>query len=228
MRIAILYGGKSGEHEVSLRSAASVIRHLDHSHKLHLVGITKSGEWHLQPDGILETCLEGDEPLTIRSDGPSVLVVPGHGLRVYGTHGSSDLPLDVVFPVLHGTFGEDGTIQGLLECAEMAYVGADVLGSAIGMDKEVAKRSGSRRGFLSYLSWPYTPETSSISMNSPTACRPSLAGRHLSSLHAAVRVSVPQKSDHPPDSRNALQRHCSATPRYSLNLSSRPGRLNAP
>lgn len=139
MRIAILYGGKSGEHEVSLRSAASVVRHLDHSHKLHLVGITKSGEWHLQPDGIVETCLEGDEPLTIRSDGPSVLVVPGHGLRVYGTHGSSDLPLDVVFPVLHGTFGEDGTIQGLLECAEMAYVGADVLGSAIGMDKEVAK-----------------------------------------------------------------------------------------
>jgi D-alanine-D-alanine ligase len=139
MRIAILYGGKSGEHEVSLRSAASVIRHLDHSHKLHLIGITKSGEWHLQPDSMLETCLEGDEALTIRADGPSVLVVPGHGLRVYGTHGSSDLPLDVVFPVLHGTFGEDGTVQGLLECAEMAYVGADVLGSAVGMDKEVAK-----------------------------------------------------------------------------------------
>lgn len=139
MRIAILYGGKSGEHEVSLRSAASVVRHLDRAHKLHLIGITRSGAWHLQPDSMLEECLEGDEPLTVRADGPSVLVVPGQGLRVYGTHGSSDLPLDVVFPVLHGTFGEDGTVQGLLECAEMAYVGADVLGSAIGMDKEVAK-----------------------------------------------------------------------------------------
>ncbi len=139
MRIAILYGGKSGEHEVSLRSAASVIRHIDRSHKLHLIGITRTGAWHLQPDSTMETCLEGDEPLTMRADGPSVLVVPGHGLRVYGTHGSSDLPLDVVFPVLHGTFGEDGTIQGLLECAEIAYVGADVLGSAVGMDKEVAK-----------------------------------------------------------------------------------------
>lgn len=139
MRIAILYGGKSGEHEVSLRSAASVIRHIDRAHKLHLIGITRSGAWHLQPDSMLEECLEGDGPLTIRADGPSVLVVPGHGLRVYGTYGSSDLPLDVVFPVLHGTFGEDGTVQGMLECAEMAYVGADVLGSAIGMDKEVAK-----------------------------------------------------------------------------------------
>jgi len=139
MRLAILYGGKSGEHEVSLRSAASVIRHLDRAHKLHLIGITKMGVWHLQPDSVLASCLEGDEPLELRADGPSVLAVPGTGLRVYGAHGSADLPLDAVFPVLHGTFGEDGTVQGLLECANMAYVGADVLGSAVGMDKEIAK-----------------------------------------------------------------------------------------
>ncbi|PKL26522.1 MAG: D-alanine--D-alanine ligase A [Spirochaetae bacterium HGW-Spirochaetae-3] len=139
MRLAILYGGKSGEHEVSLRSAASVIRHLDKSHRLHLIGITKAGSWHLQPDSVLATCLEGDEPMDLRADGPEVLVVPGKGLRVYGTHGSADLPLDAVFPVLHGTFGEDGTVQGLLECANLAYVGADVLGSAIGMDKEMTK-----------------------------------------------------------------------------------------
>lgn len=139
MRLAILYGGKSGEHEVSLRSAASVIRHLDRSHKLHLIGITKAGAWHLQPDSVLATCLEGDEPMELRSDGPAVLVVPGTGLRVYGARGSADLPLDAVFPVLHGTFGEDGTVQGLLECANLAYVGADVLGSAVGMDKEIAK-----------------------------------------------------------------------------------------
>lgn len=139
MRIAILYGGKSGEHDVSLLSAASVIRNLDKSHKLHLIGISKTGAWHLQPDSVLASCLEDDGALELRSDGPDVLTVPGTGLRVYGARGSSDLPLDVVFPVLHGTFGEDGTVQGLLECAGIAYVGAGVMGSAIAMDKETAK-----------------------------------------------------------------------------------------
>ncbi|MBU0929046.1 MAG: D-alanine--D-alanine ligase [Spirochaetes bacterium] len=139
MRVAILYGGKSGEHEVSLLSAASVIRHIDKSHKIHLIGITKAGAWHLQPDSVLASCLEDEGPLGLRSDGPAVLAVPGTGLRVYGARGSADLPLDVVFPVLHGSFGEDGTVQGLLECSNVAYVGADVLGSSLCMDKEIAK-----------------------------------------------------------------------------------------
>lgn len=139
MRVAILYGGKSGEHEVSLRSAASVIKNLDSKHTLQLIGITKTGAWHLQPENVLTSCLEGEDPLELRSNAPSVLVVPGTGLRVYGARGSADLPLDVVFPVLHGTFGEDGTVQGLLECANVAYVGAGVLGSAVGMDKEISK-----------------------------------------------------------------------------------------
>ncbi|MCP5453123.1 MAG: D-alanine--D-alanine ligase [Spirochaetaceae bacterium] len=139
MKVAILYGGKSGEHEVSLRSAASVVRHLDASHKIQLIGVAKDGAWYLQPDSVLQTCLEGDQPLELRADGPTVLAVPGRGLRVYGARGSADLRLDVVFPVLHGTFGEDGTVQGLLECAELPYVGADVAGSAIAMDKELAK-----------------------------------------------------------------------------------------
>lgn len=139
MRVAIIYGGQSGEHEVSIRSATHIIRHLDRSHRLQLIGITKSGAWHLQPDSVLASCLEEEGPLQLRTDAPSVVVVPGLGLRVYGALGASDLQLDAVFPVLHGTFGEDGTIQGLLECAHLAYVGADVLGSAIGMDKEIAK-----------------------------------------------------------------------------------------
>ncbi len=139
MKIAILYGGKSGEHEVSLRSAASIVRNLDRAHKLFLIGITKTGAWHLQPDNVLETCLEGEAPLELRSDSPTVLIVPGTGLRVYGARGSADLMIDAVFPALHGSFGEDGTIQGLLECASLAYVGADVLGSAIAMDKEFTK-----------------------------------------------------------------------------------------
>ncbi len=140
MKIAILYGGKSGEHEVSLRSAANIVRNLDRGHRLQLIGITRTGSWHLQPDSVLASCLEGDDPLELRADAPTVLVVPGTGLRVYGTHGSVDLQLDAVFPALHGTFGEDGTIQGLLECANLAYVGADVAGSAVAMDKELAKR----------------------------------------------------------------------------------------
>lgn len=139
MRVAILYGGKSGEHEVSIRSAASVIRNIDKRHRLQLIGITKKGTWHLQPDCVLASCLEGEDPLELRADAPSVVVVPGVGLRVYGARGSADLQLDAIFPVLHGTFGEDGTIQGLLESANAAYVGADVLGSALGMDKEIAK-----------------------------------------------------------------------------------------
>lgn len=139
MKVAILYGGKSGEHEVSLISAGSVVRNIRKEHKLNLIGIAKNGTWYLQPDSVLENAREGDGPLQLKTDCPAVVIVPGSGLRVYSSFGSSDLQVEAVFPVLHGTFGEDGTIQGLLECANLAYVGADVLGSAIGMDKEVAK-----------------------------------------------------------------------------------------
>ena len=139
MKVAILYGGKSGEHEVSLSSAASVVRNLKKEHKISLIGIGRNGSWYLQPDVVLENAREDDGPLELKTDCPAVVVVPGSGLRVYSSFGSSDLQVEVVFPVLHGTFGEDGTIQGLLECAGLAYVGADTLGSAICMDKEVAK-----------------------------------------------------------------------------------------
>jgi D-alanine-D-alanine ligase len=139
MKVAILYGGKSGEHEVSLISAGSVVRNIRKEHKISLIGIAKNGAWYLQPDSVLENARDGDSPLQLKTDCPAVVIVPGAGLRVYSSFGSSDLQVEAVFPVLHGTFGEDGTIQGLLECAGLAYVGADVLGSAIGMDKEVAK-----------------------------------------------------------------------------------------
>ncbi len=139
MKVAIVYGGKSGEHEVSLMSAASIVRHIKKEHKIYLIGISHEGVWHLQPDAVLENCLESEKPLQLRTEAPHVLIAPGKGLRVYGAHGSSDIQLDLVFPVLHGSFGEDGTVQGLLECADLAYVGADVQGSAIGMDKALAK-----------------------------------------------------------------------------------------
>ncbi len=139
MKIAILYGGRSGEHDVSLMSAASIVRHLDRGHSVRLIGVTKDGAWRLQPDRVLDACREGSGPLELKADAPQVLVVPGQGLMASGARGSANLAVDVVFPVLHGTFGEDGTVQGLLECAGLAYVGADVFGSALCMDKERAK-----------------------------------------------------------------------------------------
>jgi D-alanine-D-alanine ligase len=140
MKIAILYGGKSGEHEVSLASAASVVRELKNEHKITLIGITKAGAWILQPESIAQDAKDGAPALDLKPNGPEVLIAPGEGFRVYGSHGASKLSVDIVFPVLHGTFGEDGTVQGLLECASLPYVGADVQGSALGMDKDTAKR----------------------------------------------------------------------------------------
>jgi D-alanine-D-alanine ligase len=143
-RIVILYGGKSGEHEVSLVSAASIVRHLDR--KLFepvLVGISKDGEWHLQDESVAARARspEGSAPgygLSIEK-GRRVFAAPGRGLVAEGPKGLEELGCDLAFPVLHGSFGEDGTIQGLLEVAGIPYLGASVIGSAIGMDKEVAK-----------------------------------------------------------------------------------------
>jgi len=153
--IAILYGGKSGEHEVSLISAASIVRNLDPAkYELILIGITKAGVWLLQEPATLHDARaktasgEGDmvglPPIT---DGRVVFAAPGAGLVAKTAEGGVEaIPCDLVFPVLHGTFGEDGTIQGLLECAGLPYVGAGVLGSAIGMDKQIAKELWVRDG----------------------------------------------------------------------------------
>lgn len=142
--IAILYGGRSGEHEVSLISASSIIAYLEKSkYRVLPVGITKKGEWYLQhlpewafvpPEKGIMRSLPAIEP------GERVVAVPGDGLWVEQAKGLKKLDIDIVFPVLHGTFGEDGTVQGLLETADLPYVGADVLGSAVGMDKEASKR----------------------------------------------------------------------------------------
>lgn len=143
--MALLYGGKSGEHEVSLISAASIVRHLDSKkYKLLLIGITKTGEWLLQEHNQLSDKdigagqdMKGLPPIVA---GRRVFAAPGAGLVAENADGRIEaLECDIVFPVLHGTFGEDGTVQGLLECANLPYVGAGVLGSAIGMDKQIAK-----------------------------------------------------------------------------------------
>jgi D-alanine-D-alanine ligase len=137
MKVCVLFGGKSGEHEVSLRSAASVVKNLDRArYEVIAIGIDKKGQWHLQGRiDIQEVAGQGDLLALVPCARP-LSVVPGGG--VYD--GARKLDIDCVFPVLHGTFGEDGTVQGLLEMAGLPYVGAGVLGSSISMDKETTKR----------------------------------------------------------------------------------------
>jgi D-alanine-D-alanine ligase len=164
LRVGILFGGRSGEHDVSLLSAASILKAIDRK-KFDVVpiGITKEGRWLGAGDA--HSLLEGDSSPVARRlragdpeatpgakllhEGMPTLFAPeprnagapakGLATRASGS-GAEGQSLDVVFPVLHGTFGEDGTIQGLFELAGIAYVGSGVLGSAAGMDKDVMKR----------------------------------------------------------------------------------------
>ncbi len=145
IKVGILFGGRSGEHEVSLESAASVMRALDPSrYEITPIAITRKGRWLLGPalnansPIALPEVLENGEPVIAPPDPGCPQLIP---LNSQGPQrAASASRLDVVFPVLHGTFGEDGTVQGLLELAGIPYVGAGVLGSAAGMDKDVMKR----------------------------------------------------------------------------------------
>jgi D-alanine-D-alanine ligase len=137
MNVCILYGGRSGEHEVSLRSAASVAANLDTGrHRLTAIGIGRDGSWHLQ-ERIVRRAIPGQgEALEILPSACTVSVVPAGGIHADG----KQIGIDCVFPVLHGTYGEDGTVQGLLDIAGLPYVGAGVLGSSVSLDKERSKR----------------------------------------------------------------------------------------
>lgn len=143
IRVAVLFGGRSGEHEVSLLSAQSVVRALDPERfEAVLIGIDKSGQWHFaDPQHFIEKSDTGKLPRLAAQWG-LVQLGPSGGrsaLQVIGSRHSLG-EVDVVFPVLHGTFGEDGTIQGLLRLLDLPFVGPSVLASAVGMDKEVTKR----------------------------------------------------------------------------------------
>ena len=170
IRVGILFGGRSGEHEVSLLSAASVIKAIDKTkYEVVPIGITKDGRWltadhaerllkgntgegarATQPSPLRAGDPEATPGAAVLASGASVIVPPEParreaGLAPFQTDANlrrvSDraINVDVIFPVLHGTFGEDGTIQGLLELADIAYVGAGVLGSSAGMDKDIMK-----------------------------------------------------------------------------------------
>src|SRR5262245_55986557 len=167
-RVGILFGGRSGEHEISLLSAASVLKAIDRTKfEVLPIGITKQGRWLTAKDA--EKLLRGEHaedsrsaqlragdpqataPAAVLASGEAVVVPPepkqsGSAMVPFQSDSAllrraSDraINVDIIFPVLHGTFGEDGTIQGLLELADIPYVGAGVLGSAAGMDKDVMK-----------------------------------------------------------------------------------------
>ena len=168
LRVGVLFGGRSGEHEVSLLSAASILKAIDKKkYTVVPIGITKEGQWvtaahaqrllkgHAARPRRSTRLRAGDPAATsaaaVLAKGEGVVVPPMPGenrsaLMPFETDASDLHPahgpinVDIIFPVLHGTFGEDGTIQGLLELADIAYVGAGVLGSAAGMDKDVMKR----------------------------------------------------------------------------------------
>jgi D-alanine-D-alanine ligase len=138
LRIGVLFGGRSGEHEVSLASAASVIRALDpEKYEAVPIGISKDGRWLVGTGSLkmLADVLKSGDRVVLPADPSAAALVP-LGPSVV----QPSVSVDVVFPVLHGTFGEDGTVQGLLELAGLPYVGAGVLASAVGMDKDVQKR----------------------------------------------------------------------------------------
>jgi D-alanine-D-alanine ligase len=138
LRVGVLFGGRSGEHEVSLASAASVIRALDpEKYEAVPIGISKDGRWLVgsSANKMLPDVLKSGERVSLPPDPTSAALVP----LAQGA-GHPSVSVDVMFPVLHGTFGEDGTVQGLLELAGLPYVGAGVLASAVGMDKDVQKR----------------------------------------------------------------------------------------
>src|SRR5438874_5279379 len=165
LRVGILFGGRSGEHEVSLLSAASVLEAIDKSkYEVVPIGITKEGRWvtALHAENLLrgKSSEENVRASHLRAGDPqatttAAVLAAGDGIIVPpmpaaeslvpfestapAPAGAEAVQVDIIFPVLHGTFGEDGTIQGLLELADIAYVGAGVLGSAAGMDKDIMK-----------------------------------------------------------------------------------------
>ena len=189
LRVGVLFGGRSGEHEVSLLSAASVMQAIDRTkYDVVPIGITKQGLWltDLHAEQLIKgefvgasrgkNLRAGDPAATssaaVLAKGEAVVVPPmpsANSIVPFETPRNHDAPrpisVDVIFPVLHGTFGEDGTLQGLLELADIPYVGSGVLGSAAGMDKDIMKRlfCDSRLPLVKHLTvlrseWERTPK----------------------------------------------------------------------
>lgn len=141
LRVALLFGGKSAEHEISLISARNIAAAMDkNKYEIVAIGIDKQGRWHLDEGARL--LLGGEKAVVEFHDARNAAaIMPGKTTTPMVRRGAAGFAgIDVVFPILHGPFGEDGTVQGLLKLANLPFVGAGVLGSAVGMDKDVMKR----------------------------------------------------------------------------------------
>ncbi|NVZ19390.1 D-alanine--D-alanine ligase [Pseudomonas costantinii] len=143
VRVGIIFGGRSAEHEVSLQSARNIVDALDRScFEPVLIGIDKDGHWHLNDTSNFLINQENPALIALNQSHRELAVVPGKGSQqVVETTGQGLLQhIDVIFPIVHGTLGEDGCLQGLLRMADLPFVGSDVLGSAVCMDKDISKR----------------------------------------------------------------------------------------
>jgi D-alanine-D-alanine ligase len=204
LRVGILFGGRSGEHEVSLASAASVIRALDpEKYEAVPIGIDKDGRWLVSQKAqkMLADVLKNGDRVLLPADPSAATLVP-----LAAGSGQPSVPVDVVFPVLHGTFGEDGTVQGLLELANMPYVGAGVLGSAIGMDKDVQKRLFAQAGlpvvpFVVFRRSEWEKNREDIAtdiltrLRLPIFVKPAAAGSSLGMTKVTTREQLPEAID---------------------------------
>ncbi|MRG86139.1 D-alanine--D-alanine ligase [Salinibacillus xinjiangensis] len=143
IKVGLIFGGKSAEHEVSLQSAKNIVEAINkEKYEVTLIGIDKQGKWHLNEQSNYLLHEEDPKLISLNKSNKHVGLVPGEEHhQIINLDGELDLDqLDVIFPILHGTLGEDGSIQGMLRLANLPYVGTNVLGSAVCMDKDIAKR----------------------------------------------------------------------------------------
>lgn len=182
--IALLFGGKSAEHEVSLRSAKNVADALDKDkYNFILVGISKEGSWYRFPDTKIFTQVESLHDRTLPSDAEPIALISVQGDPViFSLKDQSKTPVHCAFPIMHGTLGEDGCIQGLFKMMHIPFVGCGVLGSAAGMDKEFMKRLLANANIVSakyVLLTPYENHTFdelSATLGLPFFIKPANAG----------------------------------------------------
>ncbi|WP_130806410.1 D-alanine--D-alanine ligase [Senegalia massiliensis] len=143
IKVGIIFGGKSAEHEVSLQSAKNIIEAIDkEKYEVMLIGVDKEGKWYLIENDEFLSNMDDPSAISLNKSENLLAIIPGEDKnQLVNLNGYNRLnDIDVVFPILHGPFGEDGTIQGLLKLSNIPFVGADILGSSVGMDKDVMKR----------------------------------------------------------------------------------------
>lgn len=143
IRVGVLFGGKSAEHEISLISTKNIVAAMDPGkYEIVLIGIDKNGEWHLRNAARFLANVHDPKQVAMDGEKERCAVIPQEDGKMLVSLAKQGVrqEIDVIFPVLHGTYGEDGTVQGLMKLVNIPFVGAGVLGSAIGMDKDVSKR----------------------------------------------------------------------------------------